>query len=169
MFAGIWSSCAITRETSAGGVELALALAGLGGEVPHKVLVGVAQEVVPFSSGAGEVNVLEDADQVRDLVLQLLAGAQLGGVVEVCVVDDAQQVVLFGETPDRDVDLLAYVGLPFERDQVVERAVVGDVDERRLVCLRLVGDILHEQQREDVVLVLAGVHRPAQLVSTAPQ
>ena len=43
------------------GVELALALAGLGGEVPHQVLVGVAEQVVALGAGAAEVEVVEDA------------------------------------------------------------------------------------------------------------
>ncbi|WP_258138737.1 MULTISPECIES: hypothetical protein [unclassified Arthrobacter] len=49
-------------------------------------------------------------------------------MVEVGVVDDALQIVLFGETPNGDIDLLADVGLALEGDQVVERTVVEDVD-----------------------------------------
>jgi hypothetical protein len=33
-----------------GGVERALALAALGGEVPHQVFVGIAQDIVAFSA-----------------------------------------------------------------------------------------------------------------------
>ena len=38
-----------------GGVELALALAALGGEVPHEVFVGVAEEVVAVGAVLREV------------------------------------------------------------------------------------------------------------------
>jgi hypothetical protein len=37
-------------DTSAGRVELALALAALGGEVAHQVLVGVAEDVVALGA-----------------------------------------------------------------------------------------------------------------------
>ena len=63
-----------------GGVELALALAALGGEVPHQVFVGVAEDVVALGAVLGEVErrVLEDGDQVGEPVHHLLAAAELG-------------------------------------------------------------------------------------------
>ena len=49
-----------------GGVELPLALAALGGEVPHQVLVGVAEDVVVLGAVLREVELRagEDVDQV---------------------------------------------------------------------------------------------------------
>src|SRR5262249_28761505 len=49
-----------------GRVELPLALAALGSEVPHQVLVGVAEDVVAVGAVLREVEcgVLEDRDQV---------------------------------------------------------------------------------------------------------
>src|SRR5439155_27040836 len=49
-----------------GSVELPLALAALGGEVPHQVLVGVAEDVVVLGAVLREVEpgVREDVDQV---------------------------------------------------------------------------------------------------------
>ncbi len=49
-----------------GRVELPLALAALGGEVPHQVLVGVAEDVVVLGAVLREVELglLEDADQI---------------------------------------------------------------------------------------------------------
>ena len=72
-------------------VELALALAALGGEVPHQVFVGVAEDVVALGAVLREVErrVLEDGDQVGEPVHHLLAVAELVGVVEVGEVDDA--------------------------------------------------------------------------------
>ncbi len=68
-----------------GRVELALALAALGGEVPHQVFVGVAQDVVAVGAVLREVErrVLEDGDQVGEPIDHLLAAAELVGVVEV--------------------------------------------------------------------------------------
>ena len=69
-------------------VELALGLARLGGEVPHQVLVGVAEQVVALGAAAAEVEVGEDRDQLAEPVLHLLALAELLFVVEVGQVDD---------------------------------------------------------------------------------
>ena len=50
------------------GVELALALAALGGEVPHEVFVGVAEDVVVLGAVLGEIELrlLEDGDEVGE-------------------------------------------------------------------------------------------------------
>ena len=92
-----------------GRVELALALAALGGEVPHQVFVGVAEDVVAVGAVLGEVErrVLEDGDEVGEPVHHLLAAAELGGVVEVRQVG---QLVGIGQRgDDLLVDLVADV------------------------------------------------------------
>ena len=150
-------------------VELALALAGLGGEVPHQVLVGVAEQVVALGAAAAEVEVVEDGDQLGEPVLHLLALAELLLVVEVGQVDDLLEIVGFGELADDLVDLVADLLVALEREHVVERAALGHVDQAVRVSLGLVRDVLHEQQREDVVLVLRGVHAAAQLVAALPE
>ena len=68
-----------------GRVELALALAALGGEVPHEVFVGVAEKVVAVGAVLGEIErgILEDGDEVGEALHHLLAAAELGRVVEV--------------------------------------------------------------------------------------
>src|ERR1700674_5785018 len=68
-----------------GRVELPLALATLGGEVPHQVFIGVAEDVVALGAVLREVErrVLEDGNEVGEPVHHLLAGTKLGGVVEV--------------------------------------------------------------------------------------
>ena len=96
-------------------VELALALAGLGGEVPHQVLVGVAEQVVALGADAAEVEVVEDRDQLGEPVLHLLALAELLLVVEVGLVDDVAQVVGLGELADDLVDPVADLLVALER------------------------------------------------------
>ena len=68
-----------------GRIELSLALAALGGEVPHQVLVGVAEDVVVVGAVLREVELglLEDADQVGQAIHHRLAFAELVRVVEV--------------------------------------------------------------------------------------
>ena len=52
------------------------------------------------------------------------------------------------------VDLVADLLVALERDHVVERAALRDLDQAVRIGLGLVRDVLHEQQRQDVVLVL---------------
>ena len=68
-----------------GSVELALALATLGGKVPHQVFVGVAEDVVAVGAVLTEVErlVFKDGDEVGEPLDHLLAAAELSGIVEV--------------------------------------------------------------------------------------
>jgi hypothetical protein len=67
------------------GVELAFALAALGGEVPHKILVGIAEDVVVFGAVLREIErwVLEDGDKVAELLDLLRSVAEFVRVVEI--------------------------------------------------------------------------------------
>ena len=110
-----------------GGVELPLALAALGGEVAHQVLVGVAEDVIALGAVLREIEggVLEDGDQVGEAVDHLLAAAELGGVVEIGKIESSS-VGLRQRGDDLLVDLVADVGLALERDHVLEaRALRG--------------------------------------------
>ena len=150
-------------------VELPLALARLGGEVPHQVLVGVAQQVVAPGAVGAEVEALEDGDQPRQAVLHLAAGAEPALVVEVGLVDDPLQVVRLGQPADDLVDAVADLLVALPRRHVGEAAAGGHGDERVRIAGVAVRDVLHEQQGEDVVLVLRGVHAAAQLVAAPPE
>ena len=113
---------AMMRETSAGRVELSLALARLSREVPHEVFVGVAQEVVAMGAIGAKIEPLEDPDQFREALLHLLALAELRLVIEVRLVDHAleQEVVGVGERADDLVDPVADLLRSLERDHVGE-------------------------------------------------
>ena len=154
------------------GVELPLALARLGREVPHEVLVRVAQEVVAVGAVGAEVEPLEDPDQLREAVLHLLALAELALVVEIGLVDHPleEEIVGVGEPADDLVDPVTDLLGPLEIDHVGEASPgrhrdVGEVAAPGV----LVRDVLHEEQREDVVLVLGRVHAAAQLVAALPE
>ncbi len=67
------------------------------------------------------------------------------------------------------VDLVADVALALEGDHVLEARALRDGDRRVGLAGVLVADVLDEQQDEDVVLVLAGVHAAAQLVAARPE
>ena len=67
------------------------------------------------------------------------------------------------------VDLVADVGLALERDHVLEAGALRDGDRGVGLAGVFVADVLDEQQDEDVVLVLAGVHAAAQFVAAGPE
>ena len=157
-----------------GGVELPLALATLGGEVPHQVLVGVAEDVVVVGAVLREVELglLEDADQVGQAIDHRLAFAELVRVVEVGKVAAGEpRVGVDQRLDDLGVDLVADVALALEGDHVLEARALRDRDRRGEVAAVavLVGDVLDEQHEQDVVLVLAGIHAAAQLIAGGPE
>ena len=116
----------------------------------HQVLVGVAQQVVTLGLIGAEVESVEDSDQLGEPILHLLAAAQLGFVVEIGLVDDSLEVVGLGQSADDLVDLVANLLVALEPRHVGKAAPGGHVEQR----IGLVRDVLHEQQGQDVVLVL---------------
>ena len=161
------------HETDLGrGEELALALAALGGEVAHQILVGVAEQVVAVGAVLREIEggILEDGDQVGEALDHLLATAELVGVVEVGEVGLGELRVGLGErAEDVLVDLVADVGLALECDHVGEAGPRRNDDGRVFFPGVFVADVFDEEQDEHVVLVLAGIHAPAQLVAGLPE
>ena len=151
------------------GVELTLAFAGLGGEVAHEVFIGIAQQVVAISAVGGEIHTFEDADELGEPVDHLLALAEFVLVVEIGHVDHALEVVLLRQRADDFVDFVTDLLVTLERHHVVEARAFRHHDHAVGVALVLVGDVLHEQQGEHVILVLAGVHAAAQLVTAGPE
>ena len=67
------------------------------------------------------------------------------------------------------IHLLANFLIPLERNHVGETATLGHVEQIVLLAGGFIGDVFHEQQDEDVVLVLRGVHAAAQFVATGPE
>ena len=153
------------------GVELALALARLRGEVLHQILVCVAQNVVALGAVAPEVERrgVEDRDQVREPVHHFLALAQLVGVVEVGHIDHALEVVRLRQAADDLVDLLADLLVALQRHHVGKPAADRYIDQGIPLPGILVRNVFHEQQGQHVVLVLRGVHATAKFVAAPPE
>jgi len=152
-----------------GRVKLALALAAFGGEVAHQVFVGVAKYVIAFRAVLAEIErlVFEDGDQVGQALDNLLAAAQLAGIIKV---GHVRQLVGIGQRRDDFlVDLVADVGFAFERHHVLEACAFGYGDRRKRHTGIFVADVFDEQQHEDIVLVLAGIHAAAKLIATGPE
>ena len=151
------------------GVELSLALAALGREMAHQIFVGIAQEVVAFGTVGAEVEAVEDRHQLGEPVLHFLARAELALVIEVGLVDDALEIVGLREEADDLVDLVADLLVALELHHVGKAAGGGYFDQRAGLAGVLVRYVFREQQREDVVLVLRGVHAAAEFVAALPE
>ena len=135
----------------------------------HQILVSIAQQVVSLGAVGAEVETVEYGHQLGEPVLHLLAPTEFALVVEVGLIDDALEVVGLGEPADDHVDLVADLLVALQLHHVGETAGGGHFDERVGVAGVLVRDIFHEQQRQDVVLVLRGVHATAQFVTALPK
>ncbi|OPZ49815.1 MAG: hypothetical protein BWY92_01251 [Firmicutes bacterium ADurb.BinA052] len=138
------------------GVELPLALARLGGEVLHEVLVRIAQEIVVLRPVAPEVQLglVKHGHEIGQAVDHLLAPAQLAVVVEVGLVDDPLEVVGFGQPGNDLVDLVADLLIALQRQDVVVARARRHLHQRVLLGGVLVRHVLHEQQDKHVVLIL---------------
>ncbi len=67
------------------------------------------------------------------------------------------------------VDLVADIARALEGEHVLEASAGRDGDRRVGLAGVFVADVLDEQQDQDVVLVLTGVHAAAQLIAAGPQ
>ena len=152
-----------------GGVELALTLAAFCGEVAHEVFVGVAEDVVAVGAIFGEVEggILEDGDEVGEAIDLLFAVAELGCVVEVGHGGEAVGLSQGGD--DVFVDSVADFGIAFEGNHVTEAGAGRDDDGGVGEVGVFIADVFDEEQDEDVIFVLAGIHAATEFVATGPE
>ena len=119
-----------------------------------------------------EFRLLEDADQVGQSLDHRRAFAELVGVVEVGEVAFRQAGIGIDQRgDDLGIDPVADIALALEGDHVLEAGARRDGHRRREVVAVavLVADVFDEQHEQDIVLVLAGIHAPAQLVAGGPE
>ncbi len=67
------------------------------------------------------------------------------------------------------VDFVADLFIALERDHVGKAAALGDFDQRVGLTGVFVGDVFDEEQDEDIILVLRGVHPPTEFVAAFPE
>jgi len=129
----------------------------------HQVFVGITQQIVALGAIAAKVESIEDRHQLGKAILHLLSAAELVLVVKIGLIDHALEVIRLGEPTDDLVDLIADLFVALELDHVGEATAFRHLDDGIGFSGVLIGDVLHEQQREDVVLVLRSVHATAKL------
>ena len=136
----------------------------------HQVFVGVAQQVVALGPVAAEIQSLEDGNQLGQPLHHRIGLAELFLVVEVGDVDRALEAVVgVGQLADDLVDPVADLLAALGRHHVGKATARRHVDQGIGITGVLVGDVFDEQQDEDVILVLAGIHAAAQLVAGLPE
>ncbi len=116
-----------------------------------------------------EVQSLEDADQCSQPRHHVLPLAELVGIVEVGHVNDALEIVGFGQPGDDLVDLVTDLLVALERDHVGKAPALGHVEQIALLARGLVRHIFYEQQDEDIILVLRCIHAAAQFIAGLPK
>ena len=97
--------------------------------MPHKILVGVAENVVVLGAVLREVELrlLENPNQVGQAVHHRLTFAQLVGIVEVWEVAASEaRVGVDQRLDDLGVDLVADIGLALEGDHILEARALRD-------------------------------------------
>ena len=138
----------------------------------HEILIDITQDVVAGGLVPAEVELAaaEDVDEPCELLDHFVALADLRLVVEVDILEHtSEHLVVLRERGEGYVDLLADVMLVPEFLEVLEGAALGNNDGGVFHTRVTVGDVLHENERQHVVLVLAGVHAAAKLVAEAVQ
>lgn len=107
------------------------------------------------------------ASQVTPLADQRVAVTQLGWIVEV---GHIRQLVSLSQRPQNlFVDLVANVGRTLQSHHVCKAGSSRDGDWGVRLTSVLVADVLHEQQNQHVILVLAGIHAASQFVTGLPE
>ena len=136
----------------------------------HEVFVGITEEVVACGAVGAEVEIAEDGDECGESVLLLFAVAEFAAVVEIRLVNDSDKIfVSLGEFADDFVDFLTDVFVASEVFHGVETTIFWYDDDGVGVVVRFVGDVFHEEEREDVVFVLGCVHAAAEFVAALPE
>ena len=154
------------------GVELPLALAGLGGEVAHQVFVSVAQKVVALGAVAAGSRAPDcrrcDTRLERRSTISLPLPSLSASLKSATSITPLRSLAS-ARLADDLVHLVADLLVALQRHHVGKSAALGHVEQGILLAGVFVGDVFDEQENEDVILVLRGVHAPAQLVAAFPE
>ena len=154
-----------------GSVELSLTLARFGREVAHQIFVGVSKQIVALCAVLTEVQgwILKDRHQIREAILHLLPLAQLIGIIEVRHIDHAFEIVVLGELRNNLVDLIADLFIAFQCNHIGKSATRRNLNQRIALTRIFVGDVFYEEEDENIILILRGVHPTTKFIAAFPQ
>ena len=139
----------------------------------HQIFIGVSKNIIAAGFVLFEIEfiALENSDQPGEFIYHFFAAAQLGLVVKMGIVDYTAEIVLpgFCQLGNDFVHFFADVFIALQGNQIVETAAFWNSDIRIFYTFELVRDILHEQQGQDIVLILRGVHAASQFIAARPK
>ena len=171
-------------------VKFASFLAGARRELLDQEFIRVADDILALQVGRPQIELIEILQQVLQPPVAVARLPQVRFAVEVDAAEDVLQLdaVLLLDGVQRDIDRLADIVVIPVRVQVLEGRLfrndeplarhrplhprrVAAVARRVLLALvpRQVGQVLHEEHGEDVILVLRGVDGPAERIAGSPQ
>ncbi len=135
----------------------------------HQVFVGITENIVAFSPVPGKIKcrVFENSDEVGKRIDLILTAAELGVVVEVRHVGEL--VGTCQRPEDLFIDLVANIGFTFEGNHLPEACSFRNSNGGITNTCVFVADILHKEQNENIVFVLAGIHATAKFIAALPE
>ena len=87
------------------------------------------------------------------------------------IVDHAAEIVLpgFCQLGNDLVHFFTDIFIALQRNQIIEAATFGNRNIGIFYALKLVRNIFHEQQGQDIVFILRGVHAAPQFIAARPK
>ena len=137
----------------------------------HQVFVSVSKYIIPFSSVATEIQcrIVEYGNKIRETVYHLLPLTQLVRIVKVSNIYYALEVILCCKLADDLVDLIANLLVAFECNHICKATTLWYIEQVSRLACGLIGNVFHEQENENVILVLRGIHPPTKFIAACPE
>ena len=150
---------------------MSLALSAFCSEFAHQIFVGVSDDVITFGLVPGEVKfrALEDGYEIGQLINHFLTASKLLLIIKMSNINNTLQVSILVSKACYDfIHTFADVFLSLQSNKVIKGAArpllrIGIF----IMCLikdlnvfigsfilKFIGDILHEQKSQDIVLIL---------------
>ena len=87
------------------------------------------------------------------------------------VIDNTAKLIIsrIGKFGNDFVHFFADIFVSLDRDKIIKASALGNCNIRIFYAFELVSYIFDEQKRQNVILVLRGIHTSTKLIATRPQ
>ena len=142
------------------GIELTFTLAALCRKLTHQIFVCIANKIVVFSTVFGKIQfrTAENLNELTELFNHLIALAELVGVIERNLVNNATQIIGCCQLCNNLIDAFSDVLLADQLDHIVKATTLRDFDVGIVLTCEFVRNVFHEQKGEDIIFILRGIH-----------
>ena len=149
-----------------------LTLAAFGRKVAHQIFVCVAENVIAagFIVFEIEFRTLKDGDQSSEFIHHFLTLAQLRFIIKMRIVDHATKVIIarICKLGNHLIHLFADVFVAFQSNKIIKATAIRNCDIGIFYALEFIGYILDKQKRQNIILILRGVHAASEFIATCP-